>query len=367
MFTTRGAIRRREFFKISAAGLGGLAVPWLRGDESAARRHTLTVIAGTPRERGKQYGRQFKDGIAIWLEDTLARRKSSKPDELYRFAAACGQEVNKYSPAVSEELQGVAEGAGCNLEEILMLACHEELWQGGLLPATEHCHAVAVGPPCTTGDSFIAETYDFFGPTQSHLIQWNRKEGPRLIAYGFPGLWISIGMNSAGLALGATSVLSPGKEIQGPRVGIPYYVWAAHVLSQSTLSGALEESRRARHAGWWTAVLADATGELANVEVRREEVVIETGRGHIARHQYGSRRMTGTADGNVVKLQGKAPEIVACISSNHGKVDDRTLMKLTEQVGATHDLIVFNATRGAVHIRRTQGVLTLPWQTFRLE
>jgi hypothetical protein len=28
-----------------------------------------------------------------------------------------------------------------------------------------------------------------------------------VLAYGFPGLWISIGVNSAGGALGATSVL----------------------------------------------------------------------------------------------------------------------------------------------------------------
>jgi len=68
-----------------------------------------------------------------------------------------------------------------------------------------------------------------------------------------------------------------------------------------------------------------------------------------------------------VKLQGKAAEIAASISSNQGKVDDRTLMRLTEQVGGTHDLMVFNATKGAVHIRRTQGTSTLPWQTFRLD
>ena len=77
--------------------------------------------------------------------------------------------------------------------------------------------------------------------------------------------------------------------------------------------------------------------------------------------------MTGTAEGNVVKLQGKAAEIAANISSDQGKIDDRTLMKLTEQVGGTHDLMVFNATRGAVHIRRTQGTATRPWQTFRLD
>src|SRR5262245_37801609 len=103
-----------------------------------------------------------------------------------------------------------------------MLACHEELWQGGLLPAVEHCHVVAVGPPDTTGDAFVGQTYDFFGPTASHLIHWKPKGGPGLVAYGFPGLWMRVGVNSAGLALGATSVLAPGAGVKGPRVGIPY-------------------------------------------------------------------------------------------------------------------------------------------------
>jgi hypothetical protein len=162
-------------------------------------------------------------------------------------------------------------------------------------------------------------------------------------------------------------VLAPGGDVKGPRVGVPYYVWAAHILSQESLQAALEESQRANHAGWWTAVLTDAKGELANVEVRREKVVIETGRGHIARHQYGSREMTGTPGRDAVKLLGKAPQIVASIRSGQGEVDEQAIRKLMEQVGGTHDLMVFNATKRVVHIRRTQGKPTLPWQTFTLD
>jgi hypothetical protein len=343
--------------RVAGAGPGRPRVP----------AHTLTVIAGKPRERGRRYGKECKDGIHSFLKAEILGKRREGAGRLLRFAAACGKEVKGYAPAVLEELGGVAEGAGLKLEEVLLLACHEELWQGGALPPLEHCHAVAAGPPATAGEAYVAQTYDFMGPCLSHLVRWERPEGPDVLGYGFPGLWVSVGLNSAGLALGATSVLNPLKPgLRGPRVGIPYYVWAAHVLSQESLEAALRESRRARHAGWWTAVLADDKGELANVEVRLGEVVVERGRGHIARHQFGSRKMTGTPGGRPVRLLGKVPEVAKALTAAQGKVDDDFLKKLMGRVGGAHDLLVFNATRRVAHVRRTQGSHALPWQTFRV-
>lgn len=366
-----GFCNRRAFLRrvvgcgTGAAGLGLTgSPPAFSAGPSEVREHRLTVVSGKPRERGRQYGRHFKDGIALWLHDITKARQRDTPDRLLRFAAACGKEIKAFSPGVFDELEGIAEGTGRRLEEILLLACHEELWQGGALPPAEHCHVVAVGPPDTTGEAYVGQTYDFFGPTVSHLVHWKRAEEPSVLAYGFPGLWVSVGLNSAGLAVGATSVLSPGGNARGPRVGVPYYAWAAHTLAQDSLKAALDESRRAKHAGWWTAVLADAKGNLANVEVRLGEVVVGEGRGHIARHQFGSRRMTATPEGREVRLAGQAPRIARSIAEAKGRVEDRFLMDLMAQVGGTHDLMVFNASRGVVHIRRTQAKADLPWQRF---
>jgi hypothetical protein len=87
----------------------------------------------------------------------------------------------------------------------------------------------------------------------------------------------------------------------------------------------------------------------------------------MARHQYGSQKMTGTPEREAVKLRGKAPQITASIRDSQGKVDDGTLRKLMGQVGGSHDLMVFNATKRVVYIQRTQAKPTLPWQRFKLE
>jgi hypothetical protein len=337
------------------------------GDVPKVPKHRLTVVSGKPRGRGRQYGKHFKEGIGLWLQDIVESRKNDSLDRLLGFSEACGREVKSFAPAIMDELEGIAEGAERRLPEVLILACHEELWQDGTLSPVEHCHSVAVGPPCTTGDAYVGQTYDFFGPTVSHLVHWKRSEGPNILAYGYHGLWISVGLNSAGLAIGATLVRNPGNSVRGPRVGIPYYVWATHILSQDILKAALDESRRIKHAGWWTAVLADARSNLANSEVRLDEIAIESGRRHIARHQFGSRKMTATPEEKEVKLAGKAPMIVARLTKAKGEVDDNFLKELMARAGGSHDLMVFNASQGMVHIHRTQNHADLRWQRFCLK
>src|SRR5918999_5912284 len=106
-------------------------------------------------------------------------------------------------------------------------------------------------------------------------------------------------MNSAGIGLCATSAWE-ADPLPGPKVGIPYYVLSAQMLYQETLEAAIEEARRAPQAGWCSMLLADAEGQLASVEVTPREVAVEMGRGHVARHQYGSRQITRTPEGQQV-------------------------------------------------------------------
>src|SRR5262249_28212715 len=103
--------------------------------------HTLTVIEGKPRERGRRYGTLFKDGIHGFLDREIYKNFSDKPntkDSMLRFAAACGKAIKAYSPLVTEEMEGMAESTGLTFEEIVLITNHEELWHRGLVPATDH-------------------------------------------------------------------------------------------------------------------------------------------------------------------------------------------------------------------------------------
>ena len=251
-----------------------------------APEHALTVITGTPRERGRKYGRLFADAIRAFLEQEICKKfvapKTSR-DDLLRYASRCFREISAFSPEIADELGGIAEGAGLRLEEAVLLTLHEELEHRGELPALAHCTAMAAGPPDTRdGNTYVAQSWDWmksaFGLSQMSL--WKRTEGPSVLAYSYPGLWVSAGLNSAGIALVWTSA---ALEIKGARVGIPSYALIARMLYQSTLKDAVEEARRAKRAGWFSFLLADGDGQMVSVEGSPDDLAVEYDRGHLAR------------------------------------------------------------------------------------
>src|SRR5438552_17039613 len=76
--------------------------------------HTLTTISGKPRTRGKQYGRQFTDDIHAFLEKEIYRACAghASHDALLRYAGQCVRAIKEYSPAILDEMEGMAEGTG---------------------------------------------------------------------------------------------------------------------------------------------------------------------------------------------------------------------------------------------------------------
>jgi hypothetical protein len=231
--------------------------------------HSVAVISGTPRERGRQYGQKFTREIRDFLEKEIYGRYTARPqhpkDRILAYARQCTAAVKDFSPIIMEEMQGMAEGSGLKLEELVLIALHEELWLGGILPKVEHCTPFALGPPLTKdGKTYVGQTWDWMASVrgQSSVLHWKRAEGPSVLAYAYPGLWVSAGMNDAGLAL--CWVTGPGYG-KGPRVGVPAYVMVAHLLYQNSLDQALAEIRRDKHAGTFRFVLADATGRQAVV------------------------------------------------------------------------------------------------------
>ncbi len=355
---------RREF--LAAGSLAALAPRLGRAQELKAEPHTLTVIAGTPRERGRLYGKTFKDRIHAFLEREIYQaftKKAPTRDEVLRYAGACAKEIRGYSPEIAEELEGMAEATGLRLEEHVLLTLHEELWHKGVIPEVEKCTAIAAGPPDTAdGNTYVGQSWDWMTSVygMSQMLHWKRPGGASVLAYAYPGLWTGAGMNSKGLSLSWTS--GSGMGIAGPRVGIPSYVLIAQILYQDSLRAALEEARRAKHAGWFTFVLGDGEGNLANIEGTPRDLAIEETRGHMVRALYGSRKITGTAEGQPVKVHPRVRAMYERLAGLKGKLDFETMKGLYGshaegearvcQHPSTIDGMVFNATKREAWLTR---------------
>jgi isopenicillin-N N-acyltransferase-like protein len=380
---------RRDFLR-QAAGCTAAAAGWrpieraLAADSGPpkAADHTLTVIAGSPRERGRQYGRTFQGPIRSFLDKEIYAKfttPSISRDDLLRYAGACARVIKDYSPLVTDELEGMAEGSGLRLEEVVLLTLHEEVGKKGVLPKVEHCTALAAGPPATRdGNTYVGQNWDWMASVYglSQMLLWKRPEGPSVLAYSFPGLWIGAGLNAAGLALCWT--WGEMRGIKGPRVGIPSYVLIAQMLYQDTLQAALAEARRATHAGWFTFVLADGAGQLANVEGTPEKLAVETGRGHLARADFGSRAITGTPEGQPIKYHPQCQRMGDLLAGSAGKLDRATLQGFfgdhqstickhaDAKGGFTLDAMLFNTTKREAHVSRGPGC-SGRWQRFGFE
>jgi isopenicillin-N N-acyltransferase-like protein len=392
----RTSWNRREFLRqlagggTLAAGLTGTTRSLAAADQAAPAvpDHTLTVIAGKPRERGRRYGGQFKDAIHSFLDREIYQvcAKHASRDSLLRYAGACGKMVQGYSPLVHEELEGIAEGSGLKLEEAVLITLHEEAagHKGGTLPPITHCTALAAGPPDTRdGNTYVGQNWDWMASVYglSTMLLWKRPEGPDLLAYAYPGLWVGAGLNTAGIALCWT--WGDGMGIKGPRVGIPAYVLIAQMLYQDTLAAALEEARRATHAGWFAFVLADSKGQLATVEGTPEKLVVQTPRGHAARASYACREILCGREGEPLKLHPQCRRMADLLEGSRGKLDRLTLQGLfgdhqttickhpkfqggggVSDGGFTVDSMLFNCTTREAHVSRGPGC-SGRWKTFR--
>ena len=102
------------------------------------------------------------------------------------------------------ECEGIANGAGISFDEVVLIHLHEELYHRSKLPYAGHCTAVAV-PPSDTGDghTYVGQTWDWMTRLagKSMVTDWQREDGPSVLAYGYPGMPMGAGMNSDGIAL----------------------------------------------------------------------------------------------------------------------------------------------------------------------
>jgi isopenicillin-N N-acyltransferase like protein len=372
-----GTMSRRTFLEQTAAVTGaamtGGRLAAQAAETTPAPDHTLRVISGKPRERGRRYGQAFQEPIRAFLDRELYGRFTKGEitrDRMLRYAGQCSREIRSYSPVIMEELEGIAEGSGLEVEELVLMNLHEEMGHAGALPSVPHCTAFAAGPPDTAdGRAYVGQTWDWMQSVYglSSMLLWKRPEGPDLLAYAYPGLWAGAGLNSRGIALCWTSAGSGD-----PRAGIPSYALLTQMLYQESLKEAAEEARRARPAGFFTFVLGDGEGRLLNVEGSPQEVAVEFGRGRMSRVGYGSRQMTRTPE-QPIDLHPQCRRMADLLAGSKGKLDRAALQgfcgdhqsTICKHPG-TLDAMLFDCTGREAWVARGPGC-SGRWKRFTFE
>ncbi|MGP9783576.1 acyl-coenzyme A--6-aminopenicillanic-acid-acyltransferase form [Arthrobacter sp. MYb211] len=231
-------------------------------------------ISGTPRERGRQYGQGAADlitkAISFYTEafdQQLGRSWEGMRERAAAWVPLCAEKA----PEIMEEIAGIAEGAGVQMLDILLLNLRGEvIYDAAALPApdedeVEGCTSFALLDSASgDGHVYAGQNWDWRHGTRDTVLILRVVQDPlpTLIMQVEAGQIGRHGANSAGIALNANGL---GGRF-GTALGLPQTFIRRMVLNQSEFADALNTLVRTKTHIASNALLTFADGFAIDVE-----------------------------------------------------------------------------------------------------
>ncbi len=220
-------------------------------------------IEGPADERGRQYGTRARSAIRQNVEVYLRLvefHTGLGREAAYRAAATFGPLLEAHAPDLLLEMQGIADGAGCDLDDVLLLNCRSEL-----MGAMGECTALAAAPEVTRdGQVLLGQNWDWYTAvdTDPVLLRIRQPGKPEILTLVEAGQVAKIGLNSAGLGV-CLNFLSHADRGQG----LPVHVILRQMLGCAALGDAVHAAYGVRRGGAANVLLAHAEGEILDLEL----------------------------------------------------------------------------------------------------
>ena len=221
---------------------------------------------GSYRELGRAVGEGARDAIhtsVAFFRDNFCAMTQGRLSfaDAERLALAYAEEARRWTPLHLEELEGVAEGAGLPLSQLLVPNCAEEFTaneagEGG----GDHCTAVAVA---AGGRHVIGHNMDWYvvDAPNNVLFDLTVPDGTRLMGIAGAPYLLMLAMNSHGVGNVSNSVHSNDN-----RVGVPNVFVRRATLEGASLEAARDRGLLAARARGTNHFLADTQGRLWDIE-----------------------------------------------------------------------------------------------------
>jgi isopenicillin-N N-acyltransferase like protein len=220
-------------------------------------------VRGTHRDVGRQIGEACADRVraSVEFDDRIPRSRdhASQLELARRYRTIAEAEL----PWVVEELDGCAEGAGVD-PAALFATMIEEIWYGPrVAQPLGRCSDLVAGPSATADRHLlVGHNNDLDPDAEDELIAIEISVPGDPVVFQIGGApWLSVGFNSAGLALTGNE-LSPNDE----RIGISRSLQVLEMIRARTVDDAVRSSLRRDRASSYNNVLSHADGSVANVE-----------------------------------------------------------------------------------------------------
>lgn len=265
------------------------------------------MLEGSPYEMGFKHGRAFRDAIRLYADERMALagapgwtgRRTDRPAVL-ALAEACVEHHRAFSPALTEELEGMAAATDLSLAQLVVVGGFTDFVDTvasgtrGVLETkgVDDCTAFLVPAARMQGGvAALGQTWDMHEGSTEHLVllRGRPKDGPAFEVFTTAGAVGMIGMNEAGMSVGINNLMAADGR---PGVTWPFVV--RQILLTETLEQALAVLASAPLAGGHNYLIMDGQGNGANVEAMatrsHTEVLADDALAHTNHCLHGSTR-----------------------------------------------------------------------------
>jgi isopenicillin-N N-acyltransferase-like protein len=206
----------------------------------------LIELSGPPGARGLAYGRAAKERVHRSLSHYGSQLGAQGLDtaRIHALARAFVPRIEAFDPLYVAEMRGIAEGAGCAFEDIVLLNCRTEVLQLAKrqveAPAEpDGCTGAILLPEATADGTVIhGQNWDWKAECAETgvVLRIRREDGPDILTFVEAGGLARAGLNAAGVAVTA-NYLESDRDYRTE--GVPLSLLRRKVLEQAQVALAI--------------------------------------------------------------------------------------------------------------------------------
>jgi isopenicillin-N N-acyltransferase like protein len=210
------------------------------------------TLSGTGYELGLQHGKLLKKEIGEivgkWKKNTsdmMGRDANIVLTEFFQYAQFTAA-IKKWTPDLYEEVRGIAEGSGQQLNEILVFNLLDEFWVYQDNLSNHHCSGIGV-PARNGNSSYIAQNMDIESYTDGYqlLMRLTKTDSrPEQLILTHPGLIALNGMNDSGIGACMNTLM----QLKASNTGLPVAFIVRRILNSTDKEDLLQFIQSVPHA-----------------------------------------------------------------------------------------------------------------------
>lgn len=223
----------------------------------------LIEMEGEAYQRGQQYGACARDAIrqnlAAYLR-LLEYHAGLSRETALRAAAGFRPILESHTPDLLQEMRGIADGAGCDLADVLLINARTEL-----MSVMNECTALAATPEVASQRQvLLGQNWDWYTAVAPEpvLLRIRQPGKPEVLTLAEAGQVAKIGLNSAGLGV-CLNFLAHTDRGQG----LPIHVILRQMLGCEALGLAVRVAYSLPRGSAANILLAHAQGEILDLEL----------------------------------------------------------------------------------------------------